>query len=73
MTINVYATGLCHCSVCVPSDMTKEEVENAVNSRYPTGVSSPWKVSEENFKTGEENGFINICDGKETRHWLMVC
>ena len=73
MTLNIYASGLCHCSVCAPAHMTKEEVEIAVNNRHPTGIKSQWVVSNENFRTGEENGFHCECDGKPTRHWLMVC
>lgn len=71
MTIHIYAVGVCYCSVCAPSDMSKEDVEIWVNTQNPTGIKSKWKISDENFNSGEENGFINICDGKETRHWLL--
>ena len=74
MTIDIYAQGLVHSSVCAPADWTKEQVENAVNGRSPTGISSPWKVSEyTHFRTGEENGHYCTCNGKPTRHWLMSC
>ena len=74
MTFEIYAQGLVHSSVCAPADWTKEQVENAVNGRSPTGISSPWKVSEDtHFRTGEENGYHCTCNGKRTRHWLMSC
>jgi len=73
MTINIYANGLCHCSVCAPADMQPSEVEIAVNNRNPTGIRSQWKISDEDFKTGEKNGFECECNGMPTRHWLMVC
>ena len=72
--IDIYAQGLVYSSVCAPSDWTKEQVENAVNGRSPTGIPSPWKVSKDtHFATGEENGHHRTCNGKRTRHWLMSC
>ena len=74
MTVRIYASGLCHCSVCVPKDMTKEEVAIAVNNKHPTGIQSQWVVSsEDTFIDGTPNGVECICDGEITRHWLMVC
>ena len=70
--LNIYSVGIVHCSVCVPADWSKEAVENAVNNRMPSGVS-PWKISDEDFSTGEKNGYQCECDGKPTRHWFLVC
>ncbi len=70
--LNIYSVGIVHCSVCVPADWSKEAVENAVNNRMPSGVS-PWKISDEDFYTGEKNGYQCECDGKPTRHWLLMC
>ena len=53
--------------------MSKEDVEIWVNTQNPTGIKTKWKISDEKFNSGEESGFINICDGKETRHWLLDC
>lgn len=71
--VHVYTYGLCHCSVCAPVEMEPEEVTKIVNTNFPTGISSPWKITEETFSTGEVNGFENTCAGKLTRHWLFTC
>lgn len=71
--IDIYARGLVHCYVCAPADMPIEEVVALTNYLNPTGIKSRWHKSTENFKTGEENGYACKCEGKDTRHWLMVC
>lgn len=71
--IDIYARGLCHCSVCAPADMTIDEVVLLTNYLNPTGIKSQWQLSKENFKTGEQNGYHCKCEGRDTRHWLMVC
>jgi hypothetical protein len=72
MSVIVYTFGLCHCSVCVPKDMPRDEVERGANTAHPTGVT-PWKISDEpTFKAGEPNPCQ--CEGDSTRqHYLMVC
>lgn len=67
------ASGLCACSVCVPADWTKEQIESEANRKSPTGISSKWGISEEpKFATGHENGCD--CDQvKSRKHWLLNC
>lgn len=71
--IKVYSYGLIHCSVCVPKGLTKQQIEDAVNSTHPTGISSRWEVSNDaTFKTGQSNPCICEQDS-ERLHYLMVC
>jgi hypothetical protein len=48
-------------------------VEAEVNRTHPTGISSPWRLSEnETFKGGENNPCV--CEHDQTRlHWLLNC
>lgn len=70
--ITIYSNGLVHCSACVPSRMTKKEVETEVNAVNFTGIDSKWKVSKDKFKTGESNP-TQCEDDKDRKHYLMVC
>lgn len=70
--IRVYAHGVVHLSVCVPAEMTREAIAQEVNSRYPTGISSQWEISEEPFRTGESNPCV-CNEDKSRKHYLMVC
>lgn len=69
----IYKTGLVHCSVCVPAEMTREAVEQGTNTLRPTGVSSLWKISKaEAFSGGEPNP--SPCKKDDRRvHYLMEC
>jgi len=70
--IEIYSSGICHCSVCVPKDMDKETIEQKVNSENMTGIQSQWEISEENFASGASNPCP--CEDNGTRqHYLMVC
>lgn len=70
--INVYAYGIVHLSVCVPAEMTQENIVEEVNKEHPTGISHGWEISSESFKTGEANP--HICEKDNLRkHYLMVC
>lgn len=69
----VYTFGLCHCSVCVPKDMPRREVELATDIAHPTGLDHGWKIDPSPaFKGGEPNPCR--CNKDESRlHYLMVC
>lgn len=73
MSIHIYRSGLCHCSVCVPKDMVRDEIVSEVNSQHPTGLDHGWSISDEpTFKAGEPNPCR--CDQDASRlHYLMVC
>ena len=69
----IMTTGICYCSVCVPKDMTIEEIEADVNSQSPTGIGSSWKISKDkNFVTGQTNPCVCEQD-KERMHYLLSC
>jgi len=70
--IEIYRMGIVHCSVCVPKEMTREEIVAAVNNKAPTGISNGWLIHEDKFRTGEENP--HTCEVNSSRlHYLMVC
>jgi hypothetical protein len=72
-TTYVYSKGLIHCSACADENATKEQVADDVNRKYPTGVSSPWAVSD---ATAFADGKLNGCpceDAPNRRHWLLSC
>jgi hypothetical protein len=71
----VYRIGTVHISVCVPKDMTVEDVEYAANREHPTGIGSKWTVSTD--KTFADGTSPNPCPcdshPSERLHYLMVC
>ncbi len=71
--ITIYSRGLVVCSVCVPKDMSREDIEQQVNMQNPTGIDSQWKISkDETFKSGEKNPCE--CGTAEGRlHYLLNC
>ncbi len=72
MSIQIYSLGIVACSVCVPKDMPKEEIEKEVNLQSPTGIRSKWKIAKESFKEGQKNG--KPCDDDPNRkHYLLNC
>jgi hypothetical protein len=70
----VYSSGLVVCSVCAPSSLTREQVEDATNRLHPTGISSRWTISADPtfYKGGPQPG---PCDQSpdERTHYLMEC
>lgn len=72
--IQIYAYGLVYCSVCAPKTMSREDIEEEVNASSPTGISSSWKISKDEFFKGDtrKNG-CDCEDDDSRRHWLMVC
>lgn len=66
-----YAVGLVHTSAC--TSLTNEQATARLNEESPTGITSRWEVSAENFASGEVNG--RACDiwPDTHRHLLFVC
>jgi hypothetical protein len=66
----VLSVGLCFATVC--TDLPDGEAGDRLNASHPTGISSRWEVSEEDFKDGTPNG---VCCEKDPtrRHVLFVC
>lgn len=71
--VEVYALGICTASVCSPTEMPAHEVVELVNREFPTGISSPWTLSDdETFANGAPNP--TACErGPERTHRLLVC
>jgi len=72
--IIIYAQGLVSMSICVKSELTKEQIEKQVNILSPTGISSKWSISKD--KTFQD-GSPNPCDCNEhkgkRKHYLLNC
>ena len=71
--IDVYRVGLVHCSVCVPKDATREEIENYVNAQHPTGIELRWQISSDAKFSGGQPNPCPCNDHEERLHYLMVC
>ena len=68
----IYSFGPFSMSVCTTLD--PEKMVEEVNAAYPTGISSPWQLSEdETFRTGETNPCL--CDQlpELRKHYLLNC
>lgn len=71
--VEVYTFGLCHCSVCVPKDMSRADVEAGADVSHKTGLDHGWKISaDKTFKGGEPNPCVCSCNPNRL-HYLMVC
>jgi len=71
MKFEAYSVGLCAASIC--TSLPIEEAVATMNAKYPTGISSKWKLSDSpTFKTGEENG-CQCPDHTENKHYLLNC
>lgn len=68
MSVMIYSEGLLFLSVCVAKDMPLEEVESDVNRLRPTGISSPWSISD------EKKSHPFPCDQDDSHvHYLLNC
>ena len=66
----IYSTGLVHSSVC--SSLTQEEVERRMSREF-TGITSHWRLSPDNFSTGESNPCPCNENPKTHNHYLFSC
>ncbi len=70
--MEIYSRGLCAMSICVDADTDRSEIERIANTMNPTGISSHWKISTDNFNSGEKNPHpCEAADGK--LHYLLTC
>lgn len=65
--------GICAVSVCAPKDTPRDEIEAWVNQESPTGISSPWAISEDDFASGESNPCPCDQQPEERLHYLLNC
>jgi len=69
----VYGLGIIHCSVCT-NIKGRKKIEETVNRKSPTGISSRWRISrDKNFATGETNPCPCNINPKTHKHYLMEC
>lgn len=71
--VTLYSRGIVYASACAPKDMEGEQVAEAANGIYPTGLDHGWAISKDaTFKSGETNPCK--CDQDQSRrHWLLSC
>ena len=71
--VDLYAgsCGLCYCSACTALP-DRDAIEAEVNRVNPSGVSSPWKITDEAFASGAPNPHPCEEDGGRN-HYLLVC
>lgn len=71
MKFEAYSVGLCCASVC--TSLPVEEAVVELNQTNPTGIASPWALSDSpTFKGGEKNG-CDCPDYPGNKHYLMGC
>lgn len=68
-----YGVGICHASVCAPASLSVDDVLDAVNARWPTGLAHGWMTdTAETFSDGLPNPCP--CEQAEGRvHRLLEC
>jgi hypothetical protein len=66
----IYATGVCMSSVC--SSLPQAEVEARMRSN-PTGIASPWTLSDEAFRDGTPNPGPCNTNPETHTHYLFSC
>jgi len=68
----IYHSGLCYASVC--TTLPRSEVEERMNRISPTGIESPWTLSDDpTFKSGETNPCPCHHRSDTHTHYLMQC
>ena len=76
MEFEAYALGFFYASVC--TSLSPAEAGKLLNEKYPTGLPDrgngpqDWKLSKENFRTGEKNGCA-CTDHTGNKHYLFQC
>jgi len=71
-TIDIYASGICYCSVCADREMSVLEITDILNHENPTGIERNWELSDEDFTSGEPNP--SRCSGDDRKqHYLFSC
>lgn len=69
--VYVYADGPLCCSVCVPKEWNREQVEREVNAAHPCGTENGWAVSKDStFASGQTNP-CECHDDSMRLHWLL--
>lgn len=65
--------GIVAVSVCAPKDTPREQIEEWVNGEHPTGISSPWAISGDDFAEGQPNPCPCDQEPDARLHYLLNC
>jgi hypothetical protein len=66
--------GLVAMAVCAPVALTREQVAAEVNAKSPTGISSPWTVTDAADLTDYDGPYPVQCpDESDRRHYMVHC
>lgn len=72
--VNIYAVGVCYCSVCAPKKMSIREVTRIVNIKNPAGPTYGWRKSKDKkFNKGDQSNPCECENDKTRRHILFNC
>lgn len=66
------AVGLHYMTACTTSDHIGD-IEAAANRVYPTGTESPWKITNEKYRSGEGNPCPCFEFSETHKHYLLKC
>lgn len=66
-----YRLGLCTASIC--TSLPIEEAVERMNQENPTGINSPWSLSDSTFQGGEPNPSPCNESPETHKHYLLEC
>lgn len=66
-----YSVGLMSASVC--TSLPLEDATNRLNAEHPTGISSKWRKSDDDFRSGQINPCPCEKHPKTHKHYLFNC
>ncbi len=66
--------GLVAMAVCVPAALTHDQIAAEVNIKSPTGITSPWTVTDAADLTDYDGPYPVQCpDETGRRHYMVQC
>lgn len=66
--------GLVSVAVCAPLTMTRDQIAAEVNAKSPTGISSPWTVTDVADLYDYDGPYpVKCADDDGRRHYMMNC
>jgi hypothetical protein len=66
--------GLAAMAVCAPAALTRDQIATAVNVKNPTGITSPWTVTDAADLTDYDGPYPVQCPDETDRcHYMVHC
>jgi hypothetical protein len=66
--------GLAAMAVCAPAAMARDQIAAEVNAKNPTGIGSPWTVTDVADLTDYDGPYPVQCPDEDgRRHYMMHC